>query len=103
MLYLIEKELKELVKDEIIGGHNHEHFAAVRDHSIEAVKLEDELSATQKLQVILASYLHDADDHKIFPQNKNYENEISSVCKSCDEFLSTLSTQIVSRQQEEDE
>jgi uncharacterized protein len=74
MLCLIESELKNLIKDEVIGGHNHEHFAAVRDHSIEAAKLEEQLSLTKKCQVVLAAYLHDADDHKIFPENKNYEN-----------------------------
>lgn len=77
MITLVESKLQKLMENHGNHGHDYDHFAAVRDHAIKAVKHEPDLNERQKLQIILAAFLHDADDYKIFPDNKNYDNAIS--------------------------
>ena len=55
------------------NGHDLEHFIIVADHSVNALKHEN-LSSQKKSEVELAALLHDADDKKIFPNSKNYQN-----------------------------
>ena len=62
-------ELNELMNGVNVAGHNYDHFIAVRDHAIEALKHEI-ISDRKKLQVELAALLHDVDDRKLFPNNK---------------------------------
>ena len=70
------KELLKFYHDNEIKfdkAHNLEHFLAVEKHCIEAVKYEDLSDKTKEL-IILAGLLHDLDDHKLFPDNSDYEN-----------------------------
>jgi len=86
----VENELRNLMI-----GHNFDHFIAVADHAIKALEYED-LSPRKKLQVELASLLHDADDEKIFPNSKNYQNarlilgEITNTIENPEEFIETI-------------
>jgi uncharacterized protein len=61
------------MEDVQVSGHGLDHFIAVTNHAVNALKYEN-LSDEQKLQVELAALLHDVDDHKLFPDNKNHEN-----------------------------
>nr|URM62476.1 hd phosphohydrolase domain containing protein [Mimivirus sp.] len=70
---LVENETIKLMKNHNIAGHGLDHFVAVRDHAINALKFE-QLTNEKNLQVILAAYLHDVDDNKIFPKSTNYQN-----------------------------
>lgn len=76
--HIVETTLWDLMKDVEVGGHNFRHFEAVRDHAIEAVKCEPNLSERQKIQIELAAFLHDADDEKIFSKNYNNARKILS-------------------------
>ena len=70
---LVEDRLKELMVGKDVGGHGFDHFVAVANHAVEALKYEN-ISDRCKLQVELAALLHDADEDKIFPESVNYEN-----------------------------
>lgn len=68
----VRERLKDLAGDHNTG-HDIEHYIAVANHALKALKHE-ELTAEQNLQVEIASLLHDVDDHKFYPDNLNYEN-----------------------------
>ncbi|ANB50270.1 hypothetical protein [Powai lake megavirus] len=70
---LTEHETIEFMKNYKIAGHGLDHFLAVRDHAINSLKFE-QLTNDKNLQVILAAYLHDVDDNKIFPNSVDYQN-----------------------------
>nr|WBF71123.1 putative metal-dependent phosphohydrolase HD domain protein [Megavirus caiporensis] len=70
---IVENETIMLMKNHNIAGHGLDHFVAVRDHAINALKFE-QLSNEKNLQVLLAAYLHDVDDNKIFPRSIDYQN-----------------------------
>ncbi|BCS83567.1 metal dependent phosphohydrolase [Cotonvirus japonicus] len=70
---LIEQEIRNLMVNHNVAGHNIDHFFAVRDHALRALKFEN-LSPTKNLQVELAAVLHDIDDTKIFPDSGDYRN-----------------------------
>ena len=65
-------KLKILIGNEC-HGHDLEHFTIVADHSVNALKYES-LSVQEELEVELAALFHDADDRKIFPNSKDYQN-----------------------------
>lgn len=69
----VEAELRQLMQDKDMGGHGLDHFLAVADHARKAL-LHENLDKKIKLQIELAALLHDADESKIFPLNKNNEN-----------------------------
>lgn len=57
--------------------HGLGHAICVLNNAIEALKYyedEDELTDNQKILIMYASLLHDADDHKFFPDHHDYEN-----------------------------
>ena len=66
--------LQEILEEKNVSPcHGIEHAKTVMYHAWCA--LEDyELSDDDKLAVLLAALLHDADDGKFFPEHKNYEN-----------------------------
>lgn len=66
----IKNALKELMNHHSVGGHNYDHFLAVEDHALKALKCES-LDERTKLQIRLASLLHDADEPKMFKTNNN--------------------------------
>jgi hypothetical protein len=51
-------------------GHDVNHFVNVYNHAIKAVKYEN-ISDITKEKIKLAALLHDLDNGKIFPINKN--------------------------------
>lgn len=56
-------------------GHGYDHFIAVFNHAKNAIASEDEeLERYQENAILYATLLHDVDDAKFFPNNKNYEN-----------------------------
>lgn len=69
----IVTHLQLLMQDHYIPAHGYEHFVAVKNHAVLALEHEN-LSELQKFEVEIAALLHDVDDEKIFPGNKNFEN-----------------------------
>lgn len=94
MMQLIEEKLKALIEDHPTGGHDYEHFAIVRNHALKALEYEHDLNKCQHLQVELAAFLHDADDTKIFPYSKNYENARKILNESLPDVVEGLEKQI---------
>jgi uncharacterized protein len=67
--------LKELFeKHRIPETHGYNHAIAVLMHARKAVDSFGMLFLNEKIAVELAALLHDADDKKYFPHNRNYEN-----------------------------
>ena len=59
----------------VCKSHGISHAIAVLDHSIKALEAGNyNLTPAEELAVKLAGLLHDADDSKFFPSNKNFEN-----------------------------
>jgi uncharacterized protein len=64
-----------LEENKICLSHGIDHAIKVCDHARNALKYIDRLlSDTEYDAVSLAALLHDADDPKLFPEHKNYEN-----------------------------
>lgn len=59
------------ILDQVCQSHGYEHAVTVASHCMEASLL---LEPKIKFLVWLAGLLHDIDDTKFFPNNKNYEN-----------------------------
>lgn len=69
--YLLQEKFSNIC----IPGHDMDHFLSVAVHAYRAIKCHPEtLSVYQKELILIASLLHDADDSKIFPNNKDNEN-----------------------------
>ena len=67
--------LERLLKGRVDYSHGIEHALSVLHHVEEALKVTPHrLTQDQILSIRLAALLHDADDRKYFPDNKNYEN-----------------------------
>jgi len=60
----------ELMTGKDVGGHGIDHFVAVRDHAVKAVACLD-LPESTKEAIVLAAFLHDVDDPKIFTDSKD--------------------------------
>lgn len=73
--------LEEVFKDKVDSSHGVDHALAVLDHTVKALKCESTLDDDTKRQIVLASLLHDADDHKYFPDNQHYQNARSILSK----------------------
>jgi uncharacterized protein len=69
----VEAMLRALMTGHDVGGHGFDHFIAVANHAVAALKCET-LSPRKKLEVELAALLHDVDDSKIFPDSMGYQN-----------------------------
>jgi len=88
--YAVENKLRELMSNHNVGGHGIDHMIAVMEHAKKAVLCED-LPQHTKEQIILAALLHDADDTKIFPNNKEYENARAILNETLtEEYLTSL-------------
>jgi len=62
-------------KNNICESHGINHALAVLNNSVIALKYNKlNITNNEKKAIKLASLLHDADDRKFFPLNKNYEN-----------------------------
>jgi len=55
-------------------GHGFDHFMAVFNHVQKALEWNVDLCQEKKKLIQYAALLHDVDDAKFFPLNKNYEN-----------------------------
>jgi len=71
----VRKKLVDFVKNNeaFIEGHDLDHFYKVEEHAHKAMKYEN-YSQEIQIQVSIACLLHDVDDRKLFPNNKNFEN-----------------------------
>jgi uncharacterized protein len=70
-----KKLLKKLLdSSNIDAGHGIDHALIVVSHARKALIHENNLDDNTKECILLASLLHDADDHKFFPNNKSNEN-----------------------------
>lgn len=58
---------------QICKSHDFSHACAVMENARMAI-INEPLTLYQKEAILLAALLHDADDKKFFPNNKNYEN-----------------------------
>lgn len=58
----------------VCPSHGIDHAIRVAHHARMALRHHKEITETEKLAVLLTALLHDADDTKLFPKNKNYEN-----------------------------
>lgn len=69
-------KLKRFCEDhKLHDSHSYDHFLAVYDHALKALKEHPTfIGADNHRQVLYAALLHDVDDKKFFPQNKDYEN-----------------------------
>lgn len=72
-------------KHDMAPSHGIDHARRVMKHARLAIAHDDTLRHMyiEKLAIVLAALLHDADDRKYFPNNKNYENARSIVQKLC--------------------
>lgn len=85
-IIFLEKEIKNCYSTSLLDeAHNINHFHKVANHAIEAVKYED-LCSNIKEDIILASFLHDIDDKKIFPNSKDFENAKKLLLKLNNNF-----------------
>jgi len=76
----VEVMLRAIMVGHDVGGHGFDHFIAVANHAVAALKYET-LSSRKKLEVELAALLHDVDDSKIFPDSMGYQNARSILEK----------------------
>lgn len=70
---IILNELREIMKNVNAPGHGIDHFIAVYKRACKAAT-EENLPLKIKTQIIMAALLHDIDEKKFFPHNKNDEN-----------------------------
>lgn len=74
---------------QICKSHDFVHAHAVMENAKSAV-INEPLTSFQKEAVILAALLHDADDKKFFPNNKNYENMRKILFDKHHEFVALV-------------
>jgi HD superfamily phosphodiesterase len=71
-----------LTTHNVCTSHGTRHAIAVSLHAINALKENSyPITQTESLAIVLAALLHDADDHKFFPKNDNYQN-LRSILQS---------------------
>ena len=71
-----------LTAHNVCKSHGTRHAIAVSIHAINALKHNPHpITQTESLAVVLAALLHDADDHKFFPANDDYQN-LRSILQS---------------------
>jgi len=64
---LAHQLVSDLMTGRHVGGHGIDHFVAVQDHAIRAVAcLGDSIEDELKQAIVMAAFLHDIDDPKIF-------------------------------------
>lgn len=67
--------LKSLLEEhKVCDSHGISHALKVYSHASNAISSIRNLTDDQKMAILLAALLHDADDRKFFPNNKNYDN-----------------------------
>lgn len=67
-------ELSTILNGKVDLSHGIQHAEKVLAHVEKALEFKSDLTADQQYAVRLAALLHDADDHKYFPDSVDYEN-----------------------------
>lgn len=81
----IERLDKILSENNVCQSHNTEHCVSTMSNAKKALEVSGfNLSEKEEECILLAALLHDADDRKFFPNNKNFEN-LKSVLIDYDE------------------
>ena len=76
---------------EIKASHGLDHIMRVYNHTCQAIAVhQPPLSPGEAAEVQAAALLHDVDDKKYFPHNKDYKNA-RSLLKQCEAHLTTSS------------
>lgn len=87
----INRLQKILNDNNVCVSHGIEHSVIVMNNANKALESEDyNLNDSQKKAVLLAALLHDADDRKFFPNNKNFENLISVLEGENSDFINLV-------------
>ena len=74
LVYDIEEEVYQMMKDHRDSGHGYDHIIKVTELAFNATtRHEPELSIQERVCVVLAAYLHEVDDKKLF-NTENYTN-----------------------------
>jgi uncharacterized protein len=71
----------------VCKSHGIGHAIQVMKHAEKALEYETNLCSNDKNAVLFASLLHDADDKKFFPVNKNHENVRKIIDDKPPEFV----------------
>jgi uncharacterized protein len=76
MLYkkYIDKLKEILTKNNVCDSHGIGHALKVYSHAVNALTQYVTLYDEERMAIVLAALLHDADDKKFFPTHNNYEN-----------------------------
>lgn len=69
----VEHLKQTFLQNNVCISHGIDHALAVLNHAKKAL-IEVDIDEEDKETVLFAALLHDADDKKLFPLNKNYEN-----------------------------
>ena len=84
-----------LTKKNVCISHGVGHAIIVMNNARNALSSEKyNLSELDYKSVLLAALLHDADDRKFFPDNKNYENVREILKNESDQFISQVITMV---------
>jgi len=87
----INRLQKILYDNNVCYSHGIEHSVIVMNNAKKALDSGDyNLDDNQKKAVLLAALLHDADDRKFFPNNKNFENLISVLEGENSDFINLV-------------
>lgn len=78
--------------------HGFNHAIAVGENAYKAIECWNEcLDINIQLMIMVASLLHDVDDRKYFPNNKNYENAKRLLNIHCNKIFSDDNIRIIVR------
>jgi uncharacterized protein len=84
-----------LAKHSVCKSHGIGHAKMVMMHAQRALRSSKlKISESERLAVLLAALLHDADDRKFFPRNHNYENARDILKTVCSELEARVVTMI---------
>ena len=92
--YYINKLSQIFTSHDVCKSHGIEHAIAVYNHAQKAIIEEKSISQLEKMAVLMASLLHDADDRKFFPNNLNNENTRDILKGKSDTFINLVTTMI---------
>jgi uncharacterized protein len=84
-----------LLKKNVCISHGIGHAIIVMNNAINALSSEKyDLNELDYKSVLVAALLHDADDRKFFPDNKNYENLREILKNESEQFVTQVITMV---------